>query len=156
MFPRPLILRRFIALSGIALALMATLQQSHALCVLASCTAGTPFDDDQPQQPRRACACCRHHNGASLPHTGCVPHDPIDDRDPCGRDGCHCQPFPRDVPRNLSQSLDSHANSLVAAYLPNRDGVDSEVPAIQIRAAALRYSAHSSGTLCALLCRFLT
>ena len=156
MFPRPLILRRFVALSGIVLALVATLQESHALCVLASCTPGAPCDDNQAQQPRRACGCCGHRNNKSLPHTGSVPHEPIDDRDPCDPDSCHSQPCPRDVPRNIAQSVESHATSLVAAFLPNRQGTNSEVSAIQIPAAALRYSARSSGTLCALLCRFLT
>jgi hypothetical protein len=156
MFPRPPILRRLVALIGIALALMGTLQESHTLCVIASSTAGASCDDDHARQPRRACGCCRHSNGKSLPHAGLVPHEPIDDRDPCDPDSCHCQPFPRDVPRNVPQSLESHATSLVAAFLPNRQSTNSEVPAIQIPNTALRYSAHSSGTICALLCRFLT
>lgn len=156
MFPRPLILRRFVALSGVALALMATLQESHALCVIASSTAGASCDDDHARQPRRSCGCCGHTNGKSLPHTGTVPHEPIDDRDPCDPDSCHCQPFPRDVPRNIAQSLESHATSLVAAFLTDRQGTNSAFPAIHIPGAALRYSAHSSGTTCALLCRFLT
>lgn len=156
MFPRPLILRRFVALSGIALALVATLQESHALCALACFTAGAPCEENHTQQPRRTCACCGHDNCKTLSDKGLVPHEPIDDCDPCDPDACHCQPFPRDVPRNLSQSLDSHASSLIAAYLPNRGSAGLEVPAIQTRAASWHYSAHSSGTLCALLCRFLT
>jgi hypothetical protein len=158
MFPRQQILRRLVACMGIALALLTSVQESHALCAIAGCTADCHIRcDDCQHDAVPTCTCCRHE-AANLSHdTGFVPQDPVDDGDPCGPKCFRSQPCPRDVPRNVSQSLQSRLASLVATCLPMQSGIDFQFLTIHMRARAfLNPLVQSSGSTCALLCRFLT
>jgi hypothetical protein len=160
MTPRQLILRHFVALGGIALALMALLQESHALCAIVNCMAkchGGCDDDLHAQKTASKCACCCHKTAELARDRGVVPPMPADDYDPCGP-ACYCsQPCPWDVPRNVSQSLQSRLTTLLIACLPMQWGIELVIPAEYFYAGPSRQSlAQSSRSTCALLCRFLT
>lgn len=156
MTPRQLILRRYVALAGIALALMASLQESHALCAIANCSTRGRTEKPQAQRTRSKCDCCCHRPADSSAHTGFAVYT-ASDGDSCGSPCYDWRTAPRDVPRNVAHTLQSQITSLVVAFLPDTRAIDVRSASLDTPANRSHLSnATSSGSTCALLCRFLT
>jgi hypothetical protein len=156
MSPRPLILRRLLAFGGIALALMASLQESHALCAIATCTAETRNEKAHPQHTASQCSCRRGTDDASA-QTGFAAYKPAKNGQPCGSPCYGWRACPRVVPRNVAQLLQTPATSLIVECLPDTGAIKAQLAAVDTRTSGMRHLiANSSGSTCALLCRFLT
>src|SRR5262245_27056708 len=103
MFFRGEIVKRWVACSGLALALLPCFQQSHAFCRLAGCAADLIAASVHSEAAKsNSCGkCC----GAQA-ESPCDPPTPErHDSWPCGPECCCCQPpDPRDAPRGATES----------------------------------------------------
>ena len=160
MFYRRLMLKRFIACGGIALALLACVQQSHVLCGLMGCTnpwqtaAQSLAEADAARDSVTKCGdCCEHESDPRRD----APHQDSDSTIPCGPNCWCCQPpDPRQAPRDTAELTKSRITTLfISAAWPlciERQSCELDSLAVM----ATDFSANSSCETCARLCRFLT
>jgi len=161
MFHRRVILRRFVACGGIALALFACMQQSHALCGILGCqipelSTGVELATADPCSERVVAkhgSCCKHETSSRQ-------DTPIEDHEsgiPCGPNCWCCQPAePRQAPRDTTDSAKAQLTKLfVSSACPVCIERQPSKPDLESIGTA-HFLANTPGQTCAWLCRFLT
>lgn len=158
MFYRRDTAKRLFAMGGVALSLIACLQQSHALCRLVCCqnrllTATTVVVE--PGRVTNCGGCCDESSESPRPDAPC--HPPSDDGIPCGPQCWCCQSAdPREAPRNVTESVKSRVSMhFVCPSCTNSINSQADCENVDTTAAH-QFSARSSGETCVRLCRFLT
>lgn len=149
-------LKRFVACGGIALALIASVQQSHALCGIIGCnnltrTAPGNLTKITDGVIERG-GCCGHKTES---HRSAPPQDDNNDS-PCGPNCLCCQPpEPREEPRDTTELTKSR----ISTVLPAIDcpvSIDRQLEKFDCGSInAFKYRAPGCDVTCAKLCRFL-
>ena len=156
MFYSRLRLKRFIAYGGIALALVGSAQQSHALCGFVACVSGrltTTVALAEAIDSETKCDCCAQKS------------DPRDEAPlrsgehsaPCGSNCWCCQPpQPRQAPRDSTKFTKARITTLSTAVDCALCIVHQPIVLDSRIVDVTQFSAHSSRDTCVRLCRFLT
>jgi len=148
------IAKSYLVLGGIALILVSSLQQSHALCYWLECFEAPVTAVVESTAPSTGCSgCCGRQ--AKLP--GPKPSKSQDSSVPCGPD-CICAHAPDQIEtqRSATELVDSNSVSIDSAIHA------SDFAAVAARSASFDLSpcnllaGDSASDTCVRLCRFLT